>query len=704
MAEDARHLAPAGSAPAEDGAAQAARMRKKLKGIRLAEGDAEAASRCSDEAGEQRQAASGSKNNQDDCDSGRPGESPDEHLLAQEHVRLQLSDLRRTLAKERTEMARWKAQAAKDQELSAETLRLIQAKVDLAENTIQGLRADLAEEREQRQKEANALEECIAVAEHERVVHDWEERLSGSNDRMLALDHKFRQLWHDMKKENSLLRADLEQARDALAQERKARAAEQQQHQARQSALSASERRAEALERELRRVHRAMRDAREQNELMRTIARIRSETDHSGKERLGFDGLIRKIDLVSDEVTDGAQSVAAFGPVGAEPRRRGTPSPSSEESRHARGKMGDKGKGKILVSGVTGYIGSHVARAFLDAGYQVRGTVRNVNKKVKHLQQWIDNGDALELVQADLLDEGSWGPACEGCDFLAHVASPFLLEVTEKQAEEKLYKPAVAGTMNVLRAAHKAGVRKVVLTSSIAAIENGPHPKELMSEPEKLWSSIDKGHPYMRSKTMAERAAWDFVKEQSEAGNEVFTLATINPSLVIGPPLGSANATSHEAVRRMLNREMPGFPNMFQSTVSVLDVAKAHVRALEVPEADGERFALAGQDTNFLDWCKTLRAEFKQYGYNVPTMRIPKFLIRIASLCDPSVKTILPKVDQPSYPVSHEKAERVLGIQFADEKETIIAHAHACLQLGVPGFKITKKYRKYMETLAPAQV
>lgn len=358
--------------------------------------------------------------------------------------------------------------------------------------------------------------------------------------------------------------------------------------------------------------------------------------------------------------------------------------------------MGDKGL--VLVSGASGYIGSHVTLELLNNGYSVRGTVRSLQRVQPHLQQWVDDGKALELVEASLLDADSWVPACEGCKFVAHVASPFFVGCKPSEAEEKLYKPARDGTLNVLRAAQKAGVEKVVLTSSIAAIYGG-HPRPNMFEkPEETWTDIEaKGvEPYLISKTLAERAAWAFVEEAKEKGEPVFGLAAINPSLVFGPPVSSGDGESHAIMRKFFNREFPRAVNVHQGIVDVRDVAKSHRLALEVDAAIGKRFVCQGSSLNLIDMGGFLYKEFRQYGYKPAHGGLPYGVLWCASWWDPGARAVLSEFGAGPRDMDTSQIKDVLGMTFIDAEKTVTDHCHGCLQMGVKGFKQTKKYKKYL--------
>lgn len=257
----------------------------------------------------------------------------------------------------------------------------------------------------------------------------------------------------------------------------------------------------------------------------------------------------------------------------------------------------------VCVTGASGYVGAHVVRELLERGYRVRGTVRDRTKadKVAHLTALPGASERLELVDADLDDEGSFDEAVAGCEFVMHLASPYALTVEDAQRD--LVDPAVNGTLSVLRSCKRAGtVKRVVLTSSMAAVTDEPESAHVLTEAD--WnerSTLDR-NPYYFSKTLAERAAWDFVA-QEEPG---FDLVVINPFLVVGPSLSKAINASPAVLRGILMGEYPGILSLTWGFVDVRDVATAHVRAIEVPEASG-RHVCAGETVPMRDVVRILR-------------------------------------------------------------------------------------------------
>mmetsp|Transcript_12448 Transcript_12448/g.23098 ORF Transcript_12448/g.23098 Transcript_12448/m.23098 type:complete len:376 (-) Transcript_12448:50-1177(-) len=353
----------------------------------------------------------------------------------------------------------------------------------------------------------------------------------------------------------------------------------------------------------------------------------------------------------------------------------------------------------VLVSGATGYIGSWVVFDLLAAGYRVRGTVRDLSKSKgkEHLQRWIDEGLPLELVEASLLDAASWRPAVHGCTMVAHVASPFFVGCPESEAEEKLYGPARQGTLNVLEAAFESGtVKKVVLTSSVAAVTAGHPHTTLLENPEDQWTNMALADPYSKSKTMAERAAWDFIEAKAAEKVPCFTLATINPALVIGPPLSSGSATSHELPFRLINRKMPLVPSIRFGTIDVRDIARGHRLALEKDEAAGHRFVMQSDSVAMNEMGKVLREAFHPMGYNPPTRKAPYAALWLLSHFDSQIKAVLPTIGKGRADIDCSKVKQMLGIEFIPSSKSIEEHCHGCLQAGVEGFQQTPKYKEYL--------
>jgi dihydroflavonol-4-reductase len=341
----------------------------------------------------------------------------------------------------------------------------------------------------------------------------------------------------------------------------------------------------------------------------------------------------------------------------------------------------------VLVTGATGYIGGHVVREFLEQGYKVRGTVRDLanEKKYGHLLELSrlhtpkDQSPRLTLFEADLESDANWDEIVEGCTYVQHVASPF--PAVAPADENDLIRPAVEGTLRVLRAAAKSStVRRVVVTSSVAAVAYGHGDSQSHAFTEEDWSVPEKCEAYQKSKTLAERAAWDFIAKQP-AGRGL-ELAVINPGFVAGPLSGPDIGTSGEVVGRLMRRELPACPRIGFATVDVRDVALAHRLATEVPEAAGHRFIAAGEHVWMQDIGRMLAEEFGPRGYRPPTGNLPYALMWLVARFDKSVRLVLQYVGKKET-VSHDKAARMLGWRPRSVRETIVDMANSMIERGL---------------------
>lgn len=334
----------------------------------------------------------------------------------------------------------------------------------------------------------------------------------------------------------------------------------------------------------------------------------------------------------------------------------------------------------VVVTGASGFIAQHCLLELLRAGYRVRGTVRNQARTVHlaHTLERLSNGRGhLEFVMADLEQDDGWDAVMAGAQFVLHVASP--IPGAPPKDENELIRPARDGTLRVLRAAKRAGVRRVVLTSSIAAIAHGHPQDDTKVFDERDWS--DASQPigaYEKSKTLAERAAWDFV-ESSAGGPE---LVVINPGYVFGPILDKHVSLSVSVVRRLLTSDVPGCPRLHLSCVDVRDVAALHVLALTKPEAAGQRFVCSGESAWVIDIARILKRHFGPRGYRVPTRQVPDWLVHVVALFDRSARLILKELGKPSV-FSHERATRTFGWQPRGIEEIFVATGESLIDHGV---------------------
>jgi nucleoside-diphosphate-sugar epimerase len=335
----------------------------------------------------------------------------------------------------------------------------------------------------------------------------------------------------------------------------------------------------------------------------------------------------------------------------------------------------------VLVTGGSGFIGSHCVLQALAAGHSVRATLRNPARGDEVRSQLERAGatgfDRLSFASADLERDAGWPEAVAGCDFVLHVASPFPL--APPKHEDDLIRPARDGALRVLKAARAAGVKRVVLTSSFAAVGYG-HREQAAPFDETSWTSLEgEGlSAYVKSKTIAERAAWDFVAR--EGGPE---LAVVNPVGVFGPVLGPDTSTSVVIVQRMLDGSIPGLPHMRFGVVDVRDVADLHLRAMTDPRAKGERFlAVAGDFLTLSDIARILKARLGDAARRATTRELPDWLVRLVSLVDSSVRQVVPELGKDRNATA-DKAKRLLGWSPRSREDALVATAESLIALGL---------------------
>lgn len=324
-----------------------------------------------------------------------------------------------------------------------------------------------------------------------------------------------------------------------------------------------------------------------------------------------------------------------------------------------------------LVTGSSGYIAKHTVQRFLNAGYDVRGSVRRLDRgdEVRAavqpgLHPGVDVDASLGFVALDLGSDDGWTEALEGVDVLVHTASPF--PIAQPDNENELIRPAVDGTLRALRAAHTNGVDRVVLTSSSAAISSGlpARPNGRFNEDD--WSDINSPaiSAYAKSKTLAERAAWEFVENESPD----LQLTTINPVFVLGAPLDSNYGSSINLIERIVGAKDPALPEVGFSVVDVGDIAEMHLRAAQRPETAGERIAGAARGMSLLDMAKVIKAAYPDR--KIVTRRAPKPLLRVLARFDPEIKAALPMLGRMDE-VDNSKAKSLLDMDFIDPIESV---------------------------------
>ncbi|MFI9778520.1 SDR family oxidoreductase [Streptomyces sp. NPDC051956] len=330
----------------------------------------------------------------------------------------------------------------------------------------------------------------------------------------------------------------------------------------------------------------------------------------------------------------------------------------------------------VLVTGGSGYVGSHVVKRLLDEGFPVRTTVRTMNRADDVRAMVGPRSERLEFVQANLTDDAGWADAVDGCTYVVHVASPF--PPAQPDDPDELIVPARDGALRVLRAARDAGVKRTVLTSSFAAVGYSRKPGEEYAETD--WTDpADDNTPYVRSKAIAERAAWDYI--EAEGGG--LELSVINPSGIFGPLLGPHLSASTGLVKAMLDGTMPVVPPVYFGVVDVRDVADIHVRALTHPAAAGERFlASNGPAISFLQLARILREHLGEAAARVPTRELTPDEVREAAVSNPTLRDAVRQ--SGGIPVLHtEKARTMLGWEPRDTATTIVETARSLIQLGL---------------------
>jgi len=336
----------------------------------------------------------------------------------------------------------------------------------------------------------------------------------------------------------------------------------------------------------------------------------------------------------------------------------------------------------VLVTGGSGFIAAHCMLRLLQDGYRVRTTVRSMSREPMVREMLaaggVEAGDRLSLVEADLTADAGWAEAAAGCAYVMHGASP--TPSGPQSAEEDWIVPARDGVLRVLRAARDAGVRRVVITSSLGAIGYG-HPPRARPFDESDWTNLEGAdvQPYVKSKTLAEGAAWDFVAREG-GGLE---LSVVNPAGIFGPVLGPDFSGSIEIVKSLLDGAMPAVPRVYFGVVDVRDVAELHLRAMTAPEAKGERFiAVAGETMSILDIAKVLRRELGPRARRVPRLQAPDWLVRLAANRIPLLRAVVPMLGRVRHSTSA-KARAVLGWQPRSNDEAILSTAESLIRLGL---------------------
>jgi nucleoside-diphosphate-sugar epimerase len=326
-----------------------------------------------------------------------------------------------------------------------------------------------------------------------------------------------------------------------------------------------------------------------------------------------------------------------------------------------------------------GYLGTYCVIELLRKGFRVRATVRDAARSAewRALVGTLSGvADGIEIVEADLSRDAHWPEAVMGCRYVLHVASPF--PPGQPRNADEIVIPAREGTLRVLQASLAANVERVVLTSSMVAMAypKGQSP-EVISE--SFWSDADHplATPYIKSKTLAELAAWDLVKSNGQ--NKL--LSVVAPSTVLGPVFGKRYSYSIQSVSRLLNGSVPAIPRLGFAFVDVRDVVDLHLRAMVASEAGGERYLATGDFHWLEEIAGILRSSLGPGARRVPRMRLPDFALKLMAMVDPGIRTVSRELGR-SYRISWEKSQRTFGWSPRPFQETVVDCANSLIRVG----------------------
>lgn len=340
--------------------------------------------------------------------------------------------------------------------------------------------------------------------------------------------------------------------------------------------------------------------------------------------------------------------------------------------------MSDVGGKTVLVTGGSGFVGSYVILELLSHGYRVRTTIRSLSREGevrRMLAEHVDPGDRLTVIQADLLHDAGWDEAARGCDYVVHVASP--MPIGEYRGSDVIT-PAREGTRRVLEAAARAGVARVVTTSSTAAAMPAKSDGAVVDEA--TWTDLPDRpeYNYPRAKTLAEQDAWAFVRDRGAP----FELATILPAQIQGPVLGSDYSASVDIIRLMLRGRMPAVPRVGYNIVDIRDLAELHRLAMIRPEAAGQRYIAANEFLWFADVARILREELGERAAKTPVRTLPDIVVKLGALFNPEMRQLKPSLGKRTEYRSA-KAEALLGRPLRSAREAIRDAARSLIDRGL---------------------
>lgn len=338
-------------------------------------------------------------------------------------------------------------------------------------------------------------------------------------------------------------------------------------------------------------------------------------------------------------------------------------------------------KTKVLLTGVSGFLGSHTAIQLLEKDYQVVGTLRDINR-AESIKEMIGKHtlkiNNLSFVEANLNDQNAWKNLTQGMDYIQHIASPFPRELPKN--EDDLILPAKNGTLNILKAASVNGVKRVVITSSIAAIVYGKsknHRNGVFDETHWTDANNKKDNtPYFRSKTIAEKAAWDFIKSD----NSGLELTTVCPGAMLGPILEKDFGTSASIVIKAMDGSMPALADIGFDVVDVRSIADLLILAMESPKAPNQRYIGTTGFMKFKEVAQVLKKEYPKR--KIPSLMLPNFVVRLFSNIDKSLKPVLVDLGVERK-TANSKARKELDWNPLSNNEAILACAKSVIEMGI---------------------
>ena len=336
---------------------------------------------------------------------------------------------------------------------------------------------------------------------------------------------------------------------------------------------------------------------------------------------------------------------------------------------------------RVFITGVSGFLASHITLQLLNLGYHVTGSLRSMSK-IDHISNVLQSYGAqtnnLRFVELDLLHDAGWDAAVNGHDYLIHTASPFVTSMPKDPQE--LVKPAVEGTRRAINAGLASGVKHIVLTSSMVSVAHGHGAGHNTKLTEDIWTNIqgDDVNAYVLSKTLAEQKAWELV----EAASRKNLLTVINPGFILGPVLEKDVGTSGALILKMLSGGFPGAPNFGFSCIDVRDAAKLHINALDNKKFFGRRVLASGENIQLVDLARSLAEAYPQYAKKLPTRQLPDFVVKLVGLFDGDAKTASKSLGH-KHNVDFSNAEKLLGKELISAQQGVRAMAQSIIDLGL---------------------